>query len=450
MTNGDGAIRQIIKRDGNLVDYRRDRIATAIFKAMASVKEGRREEAERLAEQVEQALVRNYRGAAAPTVEDIQDTVEGVLLGAGHLRVARAYIIYRHERARARGARGAAPVEATDNIPYKKIYEVLRWNMDRGCETVDGLNAIVKGGRLPNLVRDAEERYRAEVAEGAGRILERRDRVRVVIIAGPSSSGKTTTLIKLSERLREAGVELVGINIDHYFFDLEQHPRDEFGDYDYETPHALDLPLINRHLQQLLDGETVRTPHYDFKTGRRTLDVHELRLGPGQLLLIDSLHGLYEAMTCGVPDDRKFRLYVETLGQLRAADGTFMRWSDHRLLRRMIRDSWHRAYQPMQTLTHWHYVRASELKHIIPFIGSADYLVNSALPYELTILKARLYRFFPEAVEAFRDDPRRQDAYLRARRVSDMLAPLEAVADDAVVPPTSPLREFIGGSAYAY
>ena len=447
--NGAQAIRRVIKRDGNTVAYDRERIATAVFKAFASMGPADRAVAVALAVRVEEALLSAYPADAIPTVEDIQDVVERILMEGGHADVARAYIIYRHGRAQRRAAR-AGTVEATDNIPYRTIYEVLRWNMDHGCETVEGLNRIVADGRYPDLVREGEARYGAEVAAGAERILARRPDVRLVIIAGPSSSGKTTTTIKLSERLREAGLELVALNVDHYFFDLELHPKDEFGDYDYETPHALDLPLINRHLIELLDGREVRTPHYDFKTGLRTLDVHPMRLAPNQILLIDSLHGLYEAMTASIPTSRKFKVYVETLGQLRAADGSFMRWADHRLMRRMIRDSWHRNHQPLQTLTHWHYVRASELKHIIPFIGTVDHLVNSALPHELPVLKPRVFRFFPEAMDLYRGDPARQDAYIRARRVFELLQPLVEIEDASAIPPTSLIREFIGGSRYAY
>ncbi len=448
MDDGSFPVRTVIKRDGNVVAYDRERIAVAIFKAAVSLGGQDRERADFLARQVEEVLASTYGDHAVPTVEDIQDVVESVLIRHGHVRTARAYIIYRHERAQARAAR-ATVIEATDNIPYKKIYEVLRWNMDHGCETVDGINRYTSEGRYAELVQACEARYEEEVRQGAEAILARRD-VRLVIIAGPSSSGKTTTMIKVSRRLREAGRELVAVNIDHYFFDLEQHPRDEFGDYDYETPHALDLPLINRHLEQLLEGRTVRTPHYDFLTGKRTLEVHEMRLAPHQVLLIDSLHGLYDAMTAGVPAERKFKLYVETLGQVRTREGVFMRWADNRLLRRMIRDSWHRNHQPLQTLTHWHYVRSSELTHIIPFIGTVDYLVNSAMPHELPVLKPRLYRFFPDAASRYRDDPKRQDACLRARRVLELLEPVAPVEDDAAIPATSLLREFIGGSAYAY
>ena len=443
------AIKQIVKRDGTTVAYDPDRIATAIFKAAVAVGGSDRAEADRLSLLVEKKLAANFGAGAIPSVEEIQDLVEETLIKEGHAKTARAYILYRHERQMERAQR-AYKFEATDNIPYKKIYEVLRWNMDHGCETVDGLNEIIAAGKLPELIAACEERYDLEVKAGAQKFIERLPDVRVFFIAGPSSSSKTTTTIKVSEKLAEAGREFLAMNLDHYFFNLEQHPRDEFGDYDYETPHALDLKLIDRHVADLLAGKTIQTPHYDFKTGTRQLDVHEMKLAKNQILLIDSLHGLFGEMTQSTSNDKKFKLYIETLGQVRNKEGLFMRWADNRLLRRMIRDSWHRNLQPEQTLTHWHYVRRSELRNIIPFIGSVDYLVNSAMPFELPILKARLFKYFPPAMEKFKNDAKRQDAYVRAKRVYETLKDLTAVEDDSPVPKTSLLREFIGGSDYKY
>jgi len=442
-----GSIRHIIKRDGTLVPYDRDRISTAVFRAMGAVGKGTRAQAEAVADVVEQAVLAGDGEAFAPSVEDIQDQVEKTLADQGHVETARAYMIYRQQRAQARAAR-AYSFEVSDNIPYKKIYEVLRWNMDHDCLTLQDLNTLMMRGRFASLVRDSDRRYEDEIGQCAAQILERLDDVRLVIVSGPSSSGKTTTTLKISERLQRAGVLFKALTLDNYFFDLERHPRDQFGDYDYEAPEALDLALIDDHLQRLLKGETVKTPYYNFKTGKRALDVIEFSLAPNEILLLDSLHGLYEPMTRSVPAQRKFRLYIETLGQLRAEDGQFMRWADNRLLRRMIRDSLHRNSGPDETLTHWHYVRRSELKYIIPFIRTADFLVNSALPYEMPILKAKLFHHFPLAEERYRAHPHRQDAYIRARRILDMLEPLAPMADDTGVPPQSLLREFIGGSSY--
>ena len=443
-------ITQIIKRNGNVVPYDRDRIATAIFKAACAVGGSDRAEAERIAALVEKRLEDASGEGGIPSVEGIQDLVESELIEAGHARTARAYIVYRHDRQMERAARAGGTFEATDNIPYRKIYEVLCWNMEHGCDTVDGINKIIADGRFKWLVDECEERYDKEVKAGAQKIIDRLPEVRMVIIAGPSSSSKTTTTIKVSEKLKEAGMEFKAINLDHYFFDLDRHPKDEFGDYDYETPHALDLELIDRHIADLLAGKTIKTPHYDFKTGTRQLDVHEMHLEDNQILLLDSLHGLFGDMTKSTPDSKKFKLYIETLGQVRNRENTFMRWADNRLLRRMIRDSWHRNLKPEQTLTHWHYVRRSELKNIIPFIGTVDYLVNSAVPFELPLLKARLFQYFPPAIEKFKNDAKRQDAYVRARRVYEMLKDLTPMEDDSAVGKKSLIREFIGGSDYEY
>lgn len=450
MTNILKDLTYIIKRDGTPVPYDQDRISTAIFKAAASVGGTNRALANRLAEDVKAMLLSNYAPPALPTVEDIQDMVEKVLIEDGHTRTARNFIIYRHERARQREGRSQNPVEAVDNVPYKKIYEVLRWNMEHGCDTLEGINKLIEKGQFPEFIRHCDERYVQEVKKGAEKMLARLDDLRVVIVAGPSSSGKTTTTIKISEVLAGANRKFKALAVDHYFYNLERHPRDEFGDYDYETPQALDLELINQHLIQLLRGETIRTPDYNFKTGTRTLNVHEMSLAPDEILLIDSLHGLYEPMTQGVAASNKFRLYIETLGQVRNEHGLLMRWADNRLMRRMVRDSWHRNLQPAETLTHWHYVRRSELQHIIPYIGSTDYIVNSALPAELPLLKHRVFEYFPRAMNLYQNDPKRQDAYIRAKRVHDFLSPLTPMADDSSVPSTCLLREFIGGSVYSY
>ncbi len=442
-------IRKIIKRDGSIAKYDRNRIEKAILKATTSVGKPNSKLARSITAEVEAALLHTYGAKSMPSVEDIQDVVENNLMQNRKTRIARNYIIYRHRRAMERAAR-LQSFEARDFIPYKLIYETLLWNMDHGCDSVQALNKLIEKKQFPDLVRATDRRYSEEVGSAASMILEGSKKTRIVIVSGPSSSGKTTTTIKVGEKLKKAGMRLRMINIDHYFFDLEMHPKDQFGDYDYEIPEALDLKLINQHLVQLLAGKTVRTPHYDFKTGKRRMDVHELKLAKNEILLIDSLHGLYKKMTQSVPDECKFRLYIETLGQMRSEDGTFVRWSDNRLLRRMIRDKDHRNLQPMQTLSHWHYVRSSELKNIIPYIGSADCVVNSALPYELPVLKPRLFRFFPGAIKKYTNDPHRLDAHIRAKRVYELLKSIKTVRDNSPIPSDSLLREFIGGSRYRY
>jgi uridine kinase len=175
-----------------------------------------------------------------------------------------------------------------------------------------------------------------------------------------------------------------------------------------------------------------------------------MRVGPNDIILIDSLHGLYADMTWSVDDELKFKLYIEPLLQMKGPDGKFVRWADLRLMRRMVRDATHRAYKPQQTLEHWHYVRSSEMRNIIPYINTTDYIVNSALPYELPVMRARLFDHFEEWVEHYRDHPLRQDASMRAERVYNLLKSVTPIEDESAIPPDSLLREFIGGSCYEY
>ena len=441
------SLKLIIKREGNLVPYDRDRIATAIFRAMVSVKKADRKLADSISMDVERSLMENSGKDSFPSVEEIQDIVEKILLEKEQAETARAYMTYRSQRAQARSRRDNY-FEVTDNIPYKKIYEVLRWNINQGCDSVNGLNRIIAAGRFAGLVRASDRRYEDELTRCASEIINKNRKARVIIVAGPSASGKTTTTMKLGEKLKKSGMEFKSLIMDNYFFDLEKHQKDEFGDYDYESPQALDLALINEHLSALLEGRTVQIPVYDFKTGKRTLNARSMKLENNQFLLLDSLHGLFAEMTKGIPSSAIYKIYIETLGQFRSADGIFMRWTDNRLMRRMIRDKLHRNSQPATTLTHWHYVRRSELQNIIPFIATADFLVNSALPYEIPILKHKLFPYFPQAVERYRDNPHRQDAYIRAKRIADFLSPLREFADADIIPSDSLVREFIGGSKY--
>lgn len=234
-------LKTIIKRDGQIVPYDRGRMTNAIFKAAASTGGFGFDEGDRLSMLVEQRTAESYAGQI-PTVEDLQDIVEAVLMGNQHLATARAYIIYRHKRAEVREIQRGT-VEATDHIPYKHIYKVLRWNIDHGCESIDGINRIIEEGEYPDLVAACEERFANECRAAGQAVLEHGDNVRLIIVAGPSSSGKTTTTIKMQE--------------------------------------------------QLLAGATIQTPHYDFHSGKRTLNVHEMRLEEDEILLMDCLHGLY-------------------------------------------------------------------------------------------------------------------------------------------------------------
>ncbi len=447
-----GKITRIVKRTGAVVPFNKDRITNAIYRAAVAVGGRDRATAERLADQVVAMLEEMTPPGHLPSVEDIQDVVEKVLIEQGHARTAKAYILYREERGRRRREQAVLLARPSPNIPWQKLWEVLNWSVDHNLLTVDQLNERIAQGEFSQIVRETNRAYNEDITIAAEMVGQRRDEVRIVIIAGPSSSGKTTTTMKLCHILTSMGLRLIPLTVDNYFFDLELHPKDEFGDYDFETPQALDLEMLNDHLSRLLDGQEVLIPYYDFKAGKRHDNQTPMRIGPNELILIDSLHGLYPPMTEGIPDEHKFKLYIEPLLQMRGPDGKYIRWTDLRLMRRMVRDAAYRAYDPQRTLEHWHYVRSSELRNIIPYSATSDYIVNSGLPYELPVMRARLLDHFAKWAEMYKDDPLREDAAIRSRRVYNLLKAVAPVSDEdeAVIPPDSLLREFIGGSCYEY
>jgi uridine kinase len=442
-------IDRIVKRDGRIVPFDRDKITFAILSAAIAVGGRDRATAERVTDDVIRLLERRARPDSITTVEEVQDLVEKALIERGHARTAKAYIVYRYEHALKRAGRRSLTYSA-DNIPYEKLWETLSWAVDHGCVSLAQIAVLLREGRFLQLVQASEEFYRQELDRALERMQERLDGLRLMVVAGPSSSGKTTTTIKVEERLRAEGRRFVPINIDNFYLDLDQHPRDVRGDYDFETPQALDMDLIGDTLRRLLAGERVQLPFYNFKTGRREGSSGELALAPGQILLIDSLHGLHPEMTEAVPEEKKFKLYIETLSQVKDSGGQFVRWADIRLLRRMVRDMQFRNYSPKQTVQHWHFVRRSELRYIVPRLCDADALVNSFLPYELPIMRHRLGPLFPGFIEEFAADPERSDALDRARRVLAFFQEIPAWSDESVVPGDSLLREFIGGSVYKY
>lgn len=445
-------ISHIVKRDGTIVGFDPKKILIAVHKAAGAVGIHDKPLCEQLTQEVIKHLEENFSldEKNMLTVEKIQDVVEETLIRNKYARIAKAYILYRDYRARLRQGK-SDKIKPQEVIPYKKLWEVLSWNCDHECETVEKLNLHIRNGSIKSLIEQAEKAYHDDVEKASQAILERKDQIRLVIIAGPSSSGKTTTTIKLAEFLRKQGLKLIALNIDNYFFNLECHPKDEFGDYDFETPEALDLKLINEHLASLMEYKPIHVPRYDFKTGKRLAETDFFPIEQGQIILIDTLHGLYDPMTQSVPAENKFKLYIEPLCQIKDKNKEFIRWTDIRLLRRMTRDERQRAYKPNMTIEHWHYVRRSELKHIIPYLPTVDYVVNGSLCYELPVLKKYMFHHFPEFLKMYENDPAKQDAYMRSKRIFELLDSLETIENDKdLVPSNSVLREFIGGSSYSY
>lgn len=443
-------ITHVRKRSGAIVSFKQERIENAIYRAVVAVGGRDKEKAGELAEQVVWLLNEKFDDKTCPHIEDIQDIVEKVLIENGHAKVAKEFILYREEAAQRRDEEGRINSKLNENVPWAKVWRNLDWAVEHKLNTVALLNARVASGEFSDIVHESERLYEDDVELAAKLIIERLKDLRMVMISGPSSSGKTSTTMKLEQKLIKKGFKFKALIVDHYFFDLDLHPKDEFGDYDFETPQALDLELINEHLLKLSKGETVAIPHYDFKTGTRTLNVTPTKVEKDEILLIDSLHGLYPDFSKDIPLDVKFKLYLEPLLQMKGPDDKYIRWTDIRLIRRMLRDFAHRAYNPTQTLEHWHYVRSSEMRNIIPYSNTADFIISSAMPYELSLYAHKLTKDFAEWEKKYKGDPLKTDSYERASRLSNLLSYITPVEDDSPVPHDSVLREFIGGSSIVH
>jgi uridine kinase len=442
-------VENIVKRDGRIVPFDNEKIVFAILQAAVAVGGRDRKTAEAVTADVVKLLAKRDYSGSFPTVEEVQDLVEKCLIERGHARTAKAYIVYRYEHALKRVGRQSLTY-SSDNVPYRKLWQALSWAVDNECVNTAQLRDLAEQGGIQTLVAKSEAFYTEEIENAFSKLKNRLQAIRLIIVAGPSASGKTTTTIKLEQKLKTMGYSLVALNIDNYFFDLDLHPQDSYGDYDFETPQAIDLKLVNTHLKDLIRGKTIRVPRYDFKKGKRVGIAEEINLPEKGIILIDSLHGMFPEMTAGIPEEQKFRLYIETLSQVKDNDKNYIRWSDVRMCRRMVRDMQYRNYDPLTTIRHWHHVRRAELRYIVSKISGVDVIVNSYLAYELPVMKERLAGYLPRYLEGLKDDINTEDAFERVSRISELFSQIPVCEDQDIIPADSLLREFIGGSVYTY
>ncbi len=316
------------------------------------------------------------------------------------------------------------------------------WGRILGVNTVGRMNEVIAEGNFGRFVQTSEALHEKKLARIADQIAAARDRVRIVLVAGPSSSGKTTFAKRLTTQLLVNGLQPVTIGTDDYFVGEDLNPRDEDGNPDYEHIEAVDLELFNRQLIELIQGNEVERPAFDFIRKRRVWTGEAMRLHPEQVLIVEGIHGLNPQLTHLVPALQKFRIYVSALTQLSVDSNNRISTTDNRLLRRLVRDHRHRGHSALHTLRMWASVRRGEKRWIFPFQREADATFNSALDYELAVLK-RLAE--PLLCQVKPDQPE----YTEARRLTEFLLNF-LPAEDRGVPGISILREFIGGSALSY
>ena len=326
-----------------------------------------------------------------------------------------------------------------------KMFEIFkehhRWQDILGIGTVGAFNNAVQKGFSNLIVNVSEALQEKKIARIADMIAERPD-VRMVLIAGPSSSGKTTTCKRLSIQLVTNGIRPVQISLDDYFVDRERTPRDEKGDYDYECIHALDLDLINEQFNALFRGEEVELPRYNFQAGRSEKSGNKLRLGPHDMLVVEGIHALNPELTAHIPEEQKFRVYASALTTILLDTHNYIPTTDNRLLRRIIRDVKYRGCSARDTIHRWPSVRAGENKWIFPYQENADVMFNTAMIYELAVIRT-------QAEPALEQVPENCEEYAEAYRLSKFLRYFTPLSFDSL-PPTSLLREFLGGSTFNY
>lgn len=322
---------------------------------------------------------------------------------------------------------------------FEKFLDYTKWGRKIKISNGADLNEVVSKGNYNELIQIAETYYNSQLSKIADEIEENKD-IRIVLISGPSSSGKTTSSKKLSIQLKSRGINTYPISIDDYFFDREKTPKDKNGKLDTESLNAVDVTLFNKHLTKLLNGETVELPEYNFVAGKREYNGRRVKLEKKDIIVIEGLHGLNDELTLSIDRKQKFKIYISPLTQLNIDNHNRIHTSDTRKLRRIVRDNRNRGHNASQTLAKWKEIREGEEKYIFPYQDEADVIINSALVYEIGVLKTYVE---PLLFNVSENDP----MYPEAIRLINLLRNFLPIPSEDV-PKDSLLREFIGRSCF--
>lgn len=330
-------------------------------------------------------------------------------------------------------------------IRQDKMFGIFKehhqWQDILGLRTIGDLNEVISKGYAPQLIQVSEALQEKKIGKIADEIAQRKG-IKLVLIAGPSSSGKTTTCKRLSVQLAVNGIKPIGISLDDYFLDRDKTPLDEKGDYDFEHLHALNLPLFNEQLNALFKGEEVELPRYDFPTGKSLMSGKKLKLHDDNILVVEGIHALNPELTAQIPNEQIFRVYASALTTILLDNHNYIPTTDNRLLRRIIRDHKYRGVSAKDTIHRWPSVRAGENKWIFPYQENADAMFNTAMLFELAVIKS-------QAEPLLQQVPENCEEHAEAYRLLKFLHYIKPIPDTQI-PPTSLLREFLGGSSFEY
>ena len=337
------------------------------------------------------------------------------------------------------------PAKLGELIRQDKMFEVFLEQHRRqhilGVSTVGDFNEAVQQGHATDMINISEALQEKKISQIADSIAMHPD-VRMVLIAGPSSSGKTTFCKRLSIQLLANGIRPVQISLDDYFVDRHRTPLDSNGDFDYESLYALDIQLINEQFSALFRGDEVELPKYNFLTGKSEKSGKKMRLEERQVLVVEGIHALNPELTAQIPNEQKFKVYISALTTILLDDHNYIPTTDNRLLRRIIRDNKYRGVSAQETIKRWPSVRAGETKWIFPYQENADIMFNTAMLYELAVIKS-------QAVPLLEQVPENCEEYAEAYRLRKFLAYIKPISHRDL-PPTSLIREFLGGSSFRY
>ena len=336
--------------------------------------------------------------------------------------------------------------ETANKPPIQSLFQIhletKAWNSILGVTNVGALNEACLSGEIADVIKIAEGFQEKKIAGFADEVASRRGRVRLVLIAGPSSSGKTTFSKRLMVQLRVNGLRPVTLGTDNYFIDRDKTPLDEDGKPDLESLRAIDIDLFNEHLDALLAGKSVHVPVYDFISGARSSRTVPMQIGKDDVLIVEGIHGLNPDLTSSVSSDMKLKIYISALTQLSLDDHNRIMTTDIRLIRRIVRDRAYRGYNASKTISMWPSVLKGERKNIFPYQGESDLVFNSSLVYEPAVLRPYAERYL---LEVAMDD----DSFGEACRLLQFVRMFAPIFPDEI-PYTSILREFIGGSSFEY
>ena len=337
------------------------------------------------------------------------------------------------------------PSELGEMTHQDKMFGIFKehhqWQDILGLRTIGDLNETIMNGYSSQLIQISEALQEKKIAKIADEIAQRKG-VKLVLIAGPSSSGKTTTCKRLSVQLAVNGIHPVGISLDDYFLDRDKTPKDDKGDYDFEHLHALNLPLLNEQLTALFKGEEVELPRYNFQKGCSEWSGKKLQLKGNEVLVVEGIHALNPELTSEIPNEQIYRVYASALTTILLDNHNYIPTTDNRLLRRIIRDFKYRGVDAQETIRRWPSVRAGENKWIFPFQENADAMFNTAMLFELAVIKS-------QAEPLLEQVPENSKEHAEAYRLLKFLRYIRPIPETQI-PPTSLLREFLGGSSFKY